>query len=92
MWRTCVSIVFGVTQSRSAVGEALRHQREHLSLSIGQLFEWIRLAAAGEELRDELVIDDSLARGDAPKRRGELASVQHPVLEQVAAPSFRAVD
>ena len=64
------------------VGPALGHQREHLALARGELAE--RVAAAGEQLRDDFGIERAAARGHPVQRVEELGDVRNPVLEQVA--------
>jgi len=66
------------------VRPALGHQREHLTLARGELAE--RVAAAGEQLRDDFGIERAAARGHPVQRVEELGDVRDPVLEQVADP------
>ena len=66
------------------VRAALGHQLEHLALARRQLGERVVLAAAADELRDDLGVERRAALADAPHRRGELLHVGDPVLEQVA--------
>ena len=66
------------------VRPALGHQREHLALARGELAE--RVAAAGEQLRDDFGIERAAARGHPVQRVEELGDVRDPVLEQVADP------
>jgi hypothetical protein len=70
------------------VGQALGHQRQHLALAGGQGTQ--RVAAAGQQLTDDLGVEDTAAIGHPLQRPDELIDVRHPVLEQVADP-VRAV-
>ena len=79
MWRTCVSTVFGVTQSRSAMPRSVSPsaiRREHLALALGELASGSALAAARQQLVDELGVDDDLAGGDPLECADELARVR----------------
>ena len=75
-----------------AVGEALRHQCEHLPLARRQLVERIRAAPTLEQRRDQLWIDDDAARDDARDRVRQLVHVEYAVLEQVPDPLLIAVE
>jgi hypothetical protein len=69
-----------------AVGESLRHQREHLALARGEHLEGVGLAP--DERRHDLWVERRAASGDAHGRLEEFGHVENAILEQVAdAPS-----
>src|SRR6204780_434886 len=72
------------------VGAALGHQREDLALPGGELAE--RVAAAGEQLGDDLGVEGAAALGHPGQRVEELGDVGAPVLEQVADAAGAAGD
>ena len=66
----------------AGVGPAFGHQREYLAFARGELAE--RVAAAGEQLRDDFGIERAAALGHPVQRVEELPDVGDPVFEQVA--------
>jgi hypothetical protein len=66
------------------VGPAFGHVREDLAFAVGEPLERGLHAATGEELADDVRVDDGAARGDPVEGGAELGDVAHPLLEQVA--------
>jgi hypothetical protein len=84
MWRTCGSTVAVLSQPfrDAAVGEPLRHEREHLALMLGQLVQRIARARASEPRRDDLRVHDHLGGGDPVQWVDDLGRVRHTVLSR----------
>jgi hypothetical protein len=61
------------------VGTALGHQREDLSLAIGQRLQRMVPAASAEQLRHHLGVDGGAAPRDPAHRVRELVDVRDPV-------------
>ena len=66
------------------VGQALRHQAEHLALPRRQLGDRALPPRARKQLRDDLRIDRGPARADSLHGLDELADVGDAILEHVA--------
>nr|WP_240477249.1 hypothetical protein [Jiangella muralis] len=64
------------------VGAALRHQRQHLALAVGEAID--RVGAVRQQAGDDLGVEDGAAGGDLPDRGEEAVDVRDAVLEQVA--------
>ena len=58
----------------AGVGASLGHQREHLELARGETFQRTVLAAAGEELCDDLRVEGGAAAGNPADSLDELAT------------------
>jgi len=79
----------GVLADEKALGDrlvrpAFGHECQHVSLSIGQLFE--RVVASSPlvyELGDDRRIEHRASGADPPHTRYQLVEVRHPVFEQV---------
>src|SRR4051812_7878770 len=88
MFVTCFSTVCSLMDRRSAIAlvrAALRHQREHLELTLGQILERrLSLATLPDELRHDRRVEHRAALADPPHTRRELAEIGDAVLEQVA--------
>ena len=68
----------------ASVRAALRHEREHLAFTLGELTESVVAAADRDELLHERRVDDRAACRDPADCLRELGHVGHPALEQVA--------
>lgn len=62
------------------------HQRQHLSLARGEVFERIVAATSLDQRLDETRVNNGSARRDPSQRVDELVHVQDATLEQVADP------
>ena len=86
MLAICASTSFGPGQARadSLVRSPLSHQTENLALAWCEIVERSGLGPPGDQLRDDLGVDDGPAAADAPDRVREVVDVLDPVLEEVA--------
>ena len=93
MWRICVSTVFGATNRRSPIPRSVRPSAMSASTSRSRAVRSSSGAAgrARPTRRATRSGSTTTPRRNAPHRVGELADVE-PILEQVAAAPFDAVE
>jgi hypothetical protein len=61
----------------ACVGQALRHQREHLALPLCELGERVTAATSGDEARDHVRVKGGASSGDALRGGQELVDFEH---------------